>query len=251
MITLKSQREIELMHEAGKLLAKVHLEIAKMIKPGITTSEIDSFVEDFLAKHGATPEQKGYQGYQFATCASVNDEICHGFPRNEPLKNGDIVTIDMVVNLNGALADSAWTYQVGEATEETTKLLDVTKKALYLGIEQAVVGNRVGDIGHAIQTFVEGEGFSVVREFTGHGIGPTIHEEPMILHYGQPGKGTRLKEGMVITIEPMVNVGEWKSTMDDNKWTARTIDGKLSAQYEHTIAITKDGPVILTDQDNL
>lgn len=251
MISLKSKREIELMHEAGKILAKCHLEIAKMLKPGVTTHEIDCFVEEFLEKHGATPEQKGYQGYQFATCASVNDEICHGFPRKEPLKSGDIVTIDMVVNLNGALADSAWTYQVGEATQETTKLLDVTKKALYLGIEQAVVGNRVGDIGHAIQTFVEAEGFSVVREFTGHGIGPTIHEDPMVLHYGEKGKGLRLKEGMVITIEPMVNVGEWKSKMDDNKWTARTIDGKLSAQYEHTIAITKDGPIILTDQENM
>jgi len=251
MISLKSKREIELMHEAGKILAKCHQEIAKMIKPGVSTHEIDCFVEEFLAKHGATPEQKGYQGYQFATCASINDEICHGFPRKDPLKNGDIVTIDMVVNLNGALADSAWTYQVGEGTEETTRLLDVTKKALYLGIEQAVVGNRIGDIGYAIQTYVEGEGFSVVREFTGHGIGPTIHEDPMVPHYGEKGKGLRLKEGMVITIEPMVNVGEWKSKMDDNKWTARTIDGKLSAQYEHTLVITKDGPLIITDQDNL
>ncbi|MRG85573.1 type I methionyl aminopeptidase [Salinibacillus xinjiangensis] len=249
MISRKSKREIMLMHEAGKLLAECHRQIAKMIKPGITTMEIDQFVEKFLAKHGATPEQKGYQGYEYATCASINDEICHGFPRTTPLEEGDIVTVDMVVNLNGGLADSAWTYHVGDnIDEEKQRLLDVTKTSLYKGIEQAVVGNRVGDIGHAIQSYVEGENFSVVREFTGHGIGDTLHEEPTILHYGSPGKGLRLKEGMVITIEPMVNVGAWQSKMDDNGWTARTIDGKLSAQYEHTLAITKDGPLILTEQ---
>jgi methionyl aminopeptidase len=248
MIVLKTEREMELMHEAGKLLAACHKEIAKMIKPGITTMEIDEFVEAFLRKHGATPEQKGYKGYPYATCASINDEICHGFPRREPLNNGDIVTIDIVVNLRGALADSAWTYPVGEVTEEVQKLLDVTKTALYKGIEQAVVGNRIGDIGHAIQSFVEAHGFSVVRDFTGHGIGKTIHEDPYIPHFGTPGKGLRLKEGMVITIEPMVNIGAWQSKMDDNGWTARTIDGSLSAQYEHTIAITKNGPLILTEQ---
>jgi methionyl aminopeptidase len=248
MIVLKTEREIELMHEAGKLLAACHKEIAKIIKPGITTMEIDEFVETFLRKHGATPEQKGYKGYPYATCASINDEICHGFPRREPLNNGDIVTIDIVVNLRGALADSAWTYPVGEVTEEVQKLLDVTKTALYKGIEQAAVGNRIGDIGHAIQTYVEAHGFSVVRDFTGHGIGKTIHEDPYIPHFGTPGKGLRLKEGMVITIEPMVNIGAWQSKMDDNGWTARTIDGSRSAQYEHTIAITKNGPLILTEQ---
>ncbi|NEU30066.1 type I methionyl aminopeptidase [bacterium LRH843] len=248
MITLKSEREINLMHEAGKLLAACHREIAKRMKPGITTLEIDDFVEQFLKEHGATPEQKGYRGYQFATCASVNDEICHGFPRNTPLADGDIVTIDMVVNLKGALADSAWTYAVGNISDEKKKLLKVTNDSLYKGIEKAVIGNRVGDIGHAIQSFAELEGFSVVRDFTGHGIGPTLHEEPQILHYGAAGKGTRLKEGMVITIEPMINQGTWQSKMDSNGWTARTIDGKLSAQYEHTIAITKNGPLILTEQ---
>ncbi|MBO0993369.1 type I methionyl aminopeptidase [Bacillus sp. SD088] len=248
MITLKTEREIQLMHEAGKVLAACHKEIAKLVKPGVTTAEIDQFVEKFLAKHGATPEQKGYKGYKYATCASVNDEICHGFPRKTPLKEGDLVTVDMVVNLNGALADSAWSYAVGEVSEETKTLLEVTKNALYKGIEQAVIGNRLGDIGHAIQSYVEPEGFSVVREFTGHGIGPTLHEPPQILHYGPAGKGLRLKEGMVITIEPMVNEGVWQSKMDDNGWTARTMDGKRSAQYEHTLAITKDGPLILTEQ---
>jgi len=248
LIILKSTREIELMRKAGQLLANCHKEIASMIKPGVTTLEIDTFVDAYLAKHGAKPEQKGYKGYQYATCASINDEICHGFPRKQPLKTGDIVTIDMVVNLNGALADSAWTYPVGEVSKEASRLLEVTEEALNKAIEQSVIGNRVGDIGHAIQSYVEAEGLSVVRDFTGHGIGETIHEAPTILHYGEPNKGIRIKEGMVFTIEPMVNIGSWKSKMDDNRWTARTIDGSLSAQYEHTIAITKDGPMILTKQ---
>ncbi|TKC16271.1 type I methionyl aminopeptidase [Robertmurraya kyonggiensis] len=248
MIVLKSPREIEMMQKAGELLASVHKEIAKMIKPGITTWEIEKFVDAYLEKQGATAEQKGYKGYEYATCASINDEICHGFPRKEPLKEGDIVTVDMVVNLNGALADSAWSYAVGKVSDETAKLLEVTKEALYKGIEQAQVGNRIGDIGHAIQTYVEGEGFSVVRDFIGHGIGASIHEKPDVPHYGLPGKGARIKEGMVFTIEPMVNVGEYYMKMDDNGWTARTVDGTYSAQYEHTIAITKDGPIILTEQ---
>lgn len=248
LIILKSKREIELMHKAGQLLANCHKEIAKMIKPGVTTQEIDQFVDEYLANHGATPEQKGYKGYEYATCASINDEICHGFPRDTPLQNGDIVTIDMVVNLNGALADSAWSYAVGEVSDEATHLLHITEEALNRAVAQSVIGNRIGDIGYAIQSYVEGEGLSVVRDFTGHGIGRTIHEAPTILHYGEQNKGVRLKEGMVITIEPMVNLGAWQSKMDDNGWTARTIDGKLSAQYEHTIAITKEGPLILTKQ---
>ncbi|WP_407272842.1 type I methionyl aminopeptidase [Radiobacillus sp. PE A8.2] len=250
MITRKSTREITMMKEAGTLLASCHKEIAKLMKPGITTTEIDQFVENFLAEHGAIPEQKGYNGYKYATCASVNDEICHGFPRDEKLQAGDIVTIDMVVNLNGGLADSAWTYVVGDADEKTQRLLDVTKTSLYKGIEQAQVGNRIGDIGHAIQTYAESEGYSVVRDFTGHGIGPSIHEKPHIPHYGEAGKGLRLKEGMVVTIEPMINEGAWQSKMDMNNWTARTIDGSRSAQFEHTIVITKNGPLILTDQDD-
>lgn len=249
MITRKSKREIEQMQAAADLLVEIHKEIAKMIRPGITTLEIDAFAEEYMRKHGATPEQKGYNGYQYATCASVNDEICHGFPRDEKLQDGDIVTIDMVVNLNGGLADSAWTYPVGNVDEAGVRLMDVTKKSLYLGIEQAQVGNRIGDIGHAIQTYAEREGFSVVRDFTGHGIGPTIHEDPHVPHFGLPNKGLRLKEGMVITIEPMINEGSWESQMDMNNWTARTADKSRSAQYEHQIVITKDGPLILTEQD--
>lgn len=249
MIKRKSKREIELMQEAGKLLASVHKELRSFIKPGVTTMEIENFVERYLTKHGATGEQKGYQGYEFNTCASVNDEVCHGFPRHEKLVEGDIVTVDMVVKLNGALADSAWTHPVGNVSEEASKLMDVTKTSLYKGIEQAVPGNRIGDIGHAIQSYAEGEGYSVVRDFTGHGIGESIHEDPYIPHFGAAGKGARLKEGMVITIEPMINIGGWSTKMDENNWTARTVDGSLSAQYEHTIAITKNGPLILTDQE--
>jgi methionyl aminopeptidase len=248
MIILKTPEEIERMRAAGKILAACHRALAKRIRPGVTTWEIDQFVEQFLAKHGATPEQKGYQGYPYATCASVNDVICHGFPTKEPLKDGDIVTIDMVVNLDGWLADSAWSYAVGNISPEAKRLLQVTEKALYLGIEQAVPGNRIGDISHAIQSYAEAQGYSVVRDFTGHGIGQRIHEEPYIPHFGPPGRGPRLKEGMVITIEPMLNVGSYHVKIDEDGWTARTRDGKLSAQYEHTIAITADGPVILTKQ---
>ena len=248
MITIKTREQIEKMHRAGKILAACHREIAKMIRPGVTTMEIDRFVERFLALHGAEPAQKGYKGYPYATCASVNDEVCHGFPREVPLREGDIVTIDMVVSLDGWMADSAWSYAVGKVSAEAEKLLDVTKKALYVGIEQAVAGNRIGDISHAIQTFAESHGYGVVRQFIGHGIGQRIHEPPQVPHYGPPGVGPRLKEGMVFTIEPMLNAGTPTCIMDDNGWTARTADGRLSAQYEHTIAITADGPLILTEQ---
>lgn len=248
MITIKSNREIEAMAEAGALLASIHREIATMIAPGTTTWEIEKLAHRRMKENGAIAQQIGYQGYKYATCASINDEICHGFPRKQPLKDGDLVTIDMVVNLNGYLADSAWSYGVGNISQGVKQLLEVTEKSLYLGIEQAIVDNRTGDIGHAIQNYVEPLGYSVVREFSGHGIGKEMHEEPMILHYGEPGKGVRLREGMVITIEPMINIGYWQSKLDDNGWTARTRDGSLSAQFEHTIAITKDGPLILTQQ---
>lgn len=248
MIELKSMAEIAKMRQAGEILAECHREIARRIAPGITTWEINDWVEAILKKRGATPEQKGYHGYQYATCASINDVICHGFPKREPLKNGDIVTIDMVVNLNGWLADSAWSYAVGTVTPEAADLLAVTKESLYRGIAAAVPGNRLGDVGHAIQTFAEGRGYSVVRQFIGHGIGQEMHEEPEVPHFGTPGRGIRLKEGMVITIEPMLNAGHWEAYVEEDGWTARTVDGSLSAQYEHTIAITKDGPIILTEQ---
>lgn len=248
MIIIKTEEEIQKMKRAGEILADVHKEIAKMIRPGISTMDIDKFVEEYLKKRGAIAEQKGYHGYPYATCASVNDEICHGFPNDKLIEDGDIVTIDMVVNLDGWLADSAWSYGVGNISDEAKKLLEVTKESLYIGIEQAIIGNRIGDISNAIQKHVESNGFSVVRDFVGHGIGSSMHEDPQVPHYGNPGRGARLVEGMVLTIEPMVNVGTFRLKVDDNQWTARTLDGKLSAQYEHTLAITKDGPIIITDQ---
>jgi methionyl aminopeptidase len=246
MIIVKTQQEISNMRQAGLILAACHQEIASRIKPGVTTAEIDQFVEKYILDHGATAEQKGYHGYPFATCGSVNDVICHGFPTTQPLKNGDIVTIDFVVNLNGWLADSAWSYPVGEISQEAKRLLKVTEASLYKGIEHAIVGNRLGDISNAVQRYAEKEGFSVVRQFCGHGIGQEMHEEPQVPHYGAAGKGVRLKEGMVITIEPMLNAGTFHCKVDADGWTARTMDGRLSAQYEHTIAITSAGPVILT-----
>jgi len=248
MIVIKTKEEIEHMQRAGELLASCHRELAALIRPGITTREIDQFAESYITSRGAAMEQKGYRGYPYATCASINDVICHGFPSERKLEDGDIVAIDMVVNLNGWLADSAWSYAVGNVSPEAQKLLDITKEALYLGIAQAVVGNRIGDISHAIQTFAETNGYSVVRDFVGHAIGQAMHEEPQVPHYGPPGRGTRLKEGMVITIEPMINIGSYKCKIDPDGWTARTIDGSLSAQYEHTVAITADGPLILTKQ---
>jgi methionyl aminopeptidase len=246
MIIIKTKEEIMRMREAGIILASCHQEVSKLIKPGISTLEIDQFVEQYITERGATAEQKGFHGYPYATCGSVNDVICHGFPSKEPLKNGDIVTVDFVVNLNGWLADSAWSYRVGEVSEQAEHLLTVTEQALYKGIAQAVAGNRLGDVSNAIQRYAEGEGLSVVRNFCGHGIGQEMHEAPQVAHYGPAGKGVLLKEGMVLTIEPMLNVGTYQCKIDSDGWTARTVDGKLSAQYEHTLAITKDGPFVLT-----
>lgn len=249
MIIIKTPQQIKLMAEAGKILTACHRELRKIIRPGITPMQIDHFAEEFIQSHGAKAEQKGYQGYPFATCASVNDEICHGFPTNIPLQEGDIVTIDMVVNLDGWMADSAWSYPIGQISAQAEKLLKVTKECLYMGIAKAEIGNRLGDISHAIQTHAESHKFSVVRDFTGHGIGNSMHEDPQVLHFGHPNRGLKLCEGMVFTIEPMLNTGSYNLTIDQNGWTARTADGSLSAQYEHTLAITKDGPLILTEQD--
>ncbi len=249
MIIIKTPEQIELMSKAGKVLTACHRELRKYIRPGITTMQINDFADKFIHSHGAKAEQKGYHGYPFATCASVNDEICHAFPTQKPLQEGDIVTIDMVINLNGWMADSAWSYPVGKVSPQAEKLLRVTKECLYLGIQKAISGNRLGDIAHAVQEHAESNGFSVVRDYTGHGIGQSMHEGPEVLHFGPPNRGIILKEGMVFTIEPMINVGAYGLTIDLNGWTAKTVDGSLSAQYEHTIAITKNGPLVLTEQD--
>ncbi|MVO98140.1 type I methionyl aminopeptidase [Paenibacillus lutrae] len=248
MIILKTRSEIEEMRRAGRIVAAFHQIIAGMIRPGITTLDIESFAVRFLKENGAKAYTIGYNGYPFATCASVNDVIAHGFPDRKPLKEGDIVKIDIVADADGWIGDSAWCYAVGEVPNEARKLMRVTKECLYLGIEKAVVGNRIGDVMHAVQTHAERNGFSVVRELLGHGVGREMHEEPSYSHVGNPGKGFRLKEGMVFTIEPMLNAGKALMTIDADGWTARTADGSLSAQYEHTVAITADGPIILTEQ---
>ncbi len=249
MIIIKSRDEIEKMRRAGEIVAETHRRLREWIVPGVTTLELDRLVEEFQRSQGAIPAQKGYQGFPYTICASVDDEICHGFPSDKPLEEGQLITIDMVVEFDGYMADSAWAYGVGQVSEEVEKLMKVTKECLYLGIEQAQVDKRLGDVGHAIQTHAENHGYQVVRDFVGHGIGKEMHEEPKVLHYGSPNRGARLQNGMVLTIEPMINTGRWNSRLDSNGWTARTVDGSLSCQYEHTIAITKNGPLILTEQD--
>ncbi|WP_056947676.1 type I methionyl aminopeptidase [Secundilactobacillus odoratitofui] len=255
MITIKSQREIDQMKASGAILAGVLNGLADVIKPGISAWEIEQFADRYITEHGAKAEEKGFEGYKYATCVNVNDEVAHATPRRDLiLKTGDVVAVDLVVNLDGFLSDACRTYAVGEVSAEKQRLLDVTRTALYKGIEQAVVGNRLGDIGAAIQHYVEDEAnMGDVRELIGHGIQPTMHEQPDVPAYGQAGRGLRLKEGMTITIEPMVNLGsrEIRSVETaDHSWEYYvTYDGSPSAQFEHTIVITKDGPKILTSQD--
>ncbi|AQN80307.1 type I methionyl aminopeptidase [Leuconostoc lactis] len=254
MITLKSPREIEAMRQSGAIIAGMHHMLHDLIQPGIDTWEIETKAREYIESHGGVPLQIGYEGFKYATTISINNEVAHGLPRKGlKLKNGDLVKVDTVVGLNGAVSDSAWSYAVGEVSPEVAQLMDVTKKAMYLGIDQAVIGNRIGDIGHAIQQYTEVEhGYGDVRQYIGHGVGPTMHEDPQVPHYGKPGHGVRLREGMVITIEPMINLGGWEVETDDTEadgWTVSTLDGSWSAQYEHTLAITKDGPKILTSQD--
>lgn len=249
MIKIKTNSEIEGMKKSGEILCRTHLAIQRILKPGLSTMQVNDFAEAFMKYKDAIPAQKGYSGFPYALCTSLNDVICHGFPdENHILKEGDILSIDNVVNYKGYLSDSCWSYKIGELSEENQKLMDVTLESLNRGIEQAIDGNRIGDIGHAIQSYVEGEGFSVVRDFIGHGIGAEMHEDPQVPHYGTQGRGKRLRENMVITIEPMVNVGTWKMKLDDNDWVARTRDGKNSCQFEHTIVIKKDKAELLTDQ---
>ncbi|KPV56887.1 methionine aminopeptidase [Paenibacillus sp. A3] len=247
MIHLKTPQEIALMAKAGAVLAKCHEEIAKMVRPGLTTLEINDFAERFINEHGAKQVTKGYKGYPFATCASVNDVIAHGFPSEEPLQEGDILKMDIVCSYDGWMADSCRTYAVGKISEEAERLVRVTKECLDLSIPKAIVGNRIGDVMHVVQQHAQQAGFSIVRDLVGHGIGREMHEEPSFAHVGKPGRGFLLQEGMVITIEPMINAGKHEMFIDFDGWTARTYDGSLSAQFEHTIAITRDGPLILTE----
>jgi methionyl aminopeptidase len=235
------------MRRAGHIVRQVLDEMRAMVKPGITTMDLERAAEKLIREFGAKPAFKGYYDYPCVLCTSVNEEIVHGIPsESRTLKTGDLVSIDCGVVLEGYYGDSAVTVPVGAVSDEAKKLLDVTEQSLYKGIDAAVIGATVGDVGAAVQSHVEANGFSVVREFVGHGIGTRLHEEPQVPNYGTRGHGPRLREGMVLAIEPMVNIGKPETRLLDNRWTAVTADGSFSAHFEHSVAVTKDGPVVLT-----
>ena len=246
MISIKSDREIELMKEAGRLVGETHKYLKQFIKEGTTTIELDKLAEDFIRKNGGIPTEKGYEGYPASICASVNDEVVHGIPGKRKLKNGDIITIDMATSYKGYQADSAWTYAVGEISKEKKYLMEHTEKALYEGLKQVKPGNRLGDVSHAIQEYAESHNLSVVRELSGHGIGTEMHEDPDIPNYGKKGTGILLKKGMTLAIEPMLNLGKRDIAILNDDWTIVTLDGSDSAHYEHTVVVTKDGCEIIT-----
>jgi methionyl aminopeptidase len=246
MISCKSEKELAYMREAGRVVARVHREIARMIKVGTTTLELNRLAEDIIIKAGARPAFKGLYGFPYTICASVNEEVVHGFPSSRKLENGDIVSIDIGAEVNGYFGDSAATYPVGDVSPEVLSLLKATEESLYKGIAMANAGNRLSDISHAVQTCAEGYGYSVVRDYVGHGIGKQPHEDPQIPNFGKPGRGIRLKAGMTLAIEPMINMGTYEVRTLLNNWTVVTLDAKLSAHFEHTIAITDGKPEILT-----
>jgi len=237
MIYLKTDEEIELMRVANHLVSSVLAEVAKQIRPGVTTLHLDKMAEEFIRDHGAIPLFKGYKGFPNALCISTNDQVVHGIPGDYQLKNGDIVSVDCGVKLNGYCGDSAYTFEVGEVTHEVKKLLQTTKEALYVGISNAVEGKRIGDIAHSIQVYCESRRYSVVRELVGHGIGKDMHEDPGVPNYGKKGYGALLKNGMCLAIEPMINLGTKNVRFEKDGWTVRTRDRKQSAHFEHTVAI--------------
>jgi methionyl aminopeptidase len=246
VIVCKSPAELERMRAANALVGDVLAHLATMVAPGVTTWDLDVEAEKLVRAAGADPAFKGYRGYPCTLCASVNEQVVHGIPAQRALVEGDIISLDMGVKLNGFYGDSAVTVPVGRVSPEAAKLLRVTRESLEKGIEQVRLGGRVSDIGHAIQAHVEANGFSVVREFVGHGIGASLHEEPQIANYGEPGRGPRLAEGMTLAIEPMVNMGRPAVKVLGDGWTAVTKDGSLSAHFEHTVAVTRDGPLVMT-----
>jgi methionyl aminopeptidase len=246
MVIIKSPREIEQLKRSNAMVAEVFEKLRGMIAPGITTRELDQVAEEFILLKGARPAFKGYRGFPATLCISINDEVVHGIPGQRRLKEGDIVSLDVGVNYIGYFGDAAITLPVGEVDPEAKRLLEVTKKALYIGIEKAKAGNRLFDISYAIQNWVESHGFSVVRDFVGHGIGRELHEEPQIPNFGTPHQGLRLEKGMVFALEPMVNEGTHEVRVLSDGWTVVTADGKRSAHFEHTIAITDDGAEILS-----
>lgn len=247
MIYLKTDEEIELMREANQLVGMTHGELAKHIAPGVSTLQLDKIADEFIRDHGATPAFLGYGGYPNSICTSVNEQVVHGIPSSQAiLKEGDVVSVDIGTTLNGFTGDSAYTYCVGEVDPEVKKLLQVTKESLYAGIEQAVEGKRIGDIGYAIQAYCEERGYSVVRELVGHGIGRKMHESPEVPNYGRRGYGSLLRNGMCICIEPMINMGTKYVKFEKDGWTVTTRDRKCSAHFEHCIAIRPEGPQILS-----
>ncbi len=246
MVYIKTEQQIAKIKESNRIVAEALQFIEKFVQPGITTKELNREIENFIVKKGARPAFKGLYGFPAASCISVNDVVVHGIPGKRKLQEGDIVGIDIGVELDGYYGDGAYTFLVGNVRPDIEKLCRVTEESLYKGIEQARVGNRVGDISAAIQEHVEKHGFSVVREFVGHGVGIKPHEDPQIPNYGRRGTGMRLKRGMVIAIEPMINMGTHEVYIDDDEWTVHTADGLPSAHYEHSLAILDDGPLILT-----
>jgi len=246
VIVCRSQSEIAKLRRVNQLVARILAELRKTVAAGVTTRDLDQLAERLVEEAGAEPAFKGYHGYPATVCASVNEQVVHGIPSSRALVNGDIVSIDMGAKLDGFFGDCAVTVPVGEVSAETTKLLRVTEEALFQGIDAVKPGARVSDIGAAVQSHVEARGFSVVREFVGHGIGTSLHEEPQVANYGPAGSGPRLSEGMVLAIEPMVNAGRPSVKVQSDGWTAVTTDGSLSAHFEHTVVVTREGTEILT-----
>ena len=246
MIFIKNDKEINLMREAGKIVAETLLLIEEKVRPGITTAELDRIAEEFITKHGARPSFKGLYDFPASLCISVNEQVVHGIPGGYALKDGDIISVDCGAYLNGFHGDAARTFGVGNISEEARRLIEVTKESFFKGIEYAKVGNKLGDVSHEIQSYVEAAGFSVVRDFVGHGIGANVHEDPNVPNFGKAGIGPDLVKGMVLAIEPMINAGRYQVKTLADGWTIVTVDGKKSAHYEHTIAITNDEPIILS-----
>ena len=251
MIIRKTAAEIEKMARAGELSAATIAHTAEHLRPGITTSELDAIADEFIRTHGGESTSRGYKGYPAAICISPNDVVVHGIPGGHVVEDGDVVTLDVGVTVDGYIADSAFTFAVGSVDDETARLLEVGREALAAGIDKAQLGNRVGDVSHAVQVVVEAAGFSVVRSLVGHGVGRHYHEDPHVPNFGQPGRGPRLSEGMTIAIEPMIAAGAAEVYVTEDGWTIRTEDGSTAAHFEHTVAITADGPRILTPRVGL
>ena len=251
MITYKTEEEIGLIRESAEILAKAHAEVARRIKPGVKTIDLDKVAFEYIKDQGGHPSFKGFNGFPFSLCISVNENVVHGFPGAYELKEGDIVSVDCGVYYKGCHSDCAYTYPVGDISDDIRKLLEVTKKSLYVGIEQVAKGKRIGDIGFSIQSFVENHGYTIIRELVGHGVGKELHESPEVPNYGKRGKGIKLKKGMVLAIEPMVNMGKRNVVQENDGWTIRTKDRLPSAHFEHTVTVTDNGAEIITSHQYL